>query len=94
MDLLRGDLRGAVRDVDDVRVGKLVRTRLREGLAAAPELDDFLAPKESKLAVCRAFWDQRGDTAIIARCYQRTRFAHSSSSQRVARKTHAWENPF
>jgi len=28
-----GDLRGAVRDVDDVRVGQLVRTRLREGLA-------------------------------------------------------------
>ena len=26
MDLLRGDLRGAVRDVDDVRVGELMRT--------------------------------------------------------------------
>ena len=36
------ELRGAVRDVDDVGVRELVRTRLREGLAAAPELDDFL----------------------------------------------------
>ncbi|CAH0378117.1 unnamed protein product, partial [Pelagomonas calceolata] len=42
VDFLRGDLRGAVRDFYDVRVGEFGGRRLREGLAAAPELDDFL----------------------------------------------------
>ena len=61
MDLLRGDLRGPVRDLYDVRVGELVRTRLREGLAAAPELDDFpLSSTTSRGGEARRLRSSRG----------------------------------
>ena len=68
VDLLGGELRGAVGDVDDVRVGELVRTRLREGLAAAPELDDLLlsstTPRGSEAHGLRSTRGRRAASAV------------------------------